>query len=277
MHSGKQILVLAVAGLLSASALLAIVILLVGHFGETQGRIIGTTALLAGYGLLALPSTILVDQGRSRRLGAGSLVLAAAGASLALAALWSDDPPAALGKAVGTATAFALAAAQAAALAGRHRERDPASVRRLFVLSNVLAPGAAAMFTALLWLETGRESYARLLAALVVLDLLVVALQPLLARARPVAASYRLRMNVGLPDEATIEVEAPDLAAAVAKAIRAAEREGRRVRGLEVVEQGPSTAPRRQPAARGNVAMAIVMDVDGSPESSQTGRIDLEE
>ena len=253
MHSGKRILVLAVAGLLSASALLAIVILLVGHFGETQARIVGTTALLAGYGLLALPSTMLFDQGRSRLLAAGGLVLAAAGASLALAALWSGNPPAALGKAVGTATAFALASAQAAALAGRRRESDPASVRRLFALSNALAPGAAAMFTTLLCAEIERESYVRLLAAVVVLDLLVVALQPLLARARPVAASYRLRINVEPPDEAlTVEVEAPDLAAAAAKAIRGAEREGRRVRGLEVVEQAPSRAVLRQPVASGS-------------------------
>jgi hypothetical protein len=212
------------------------------------------TALLAGYGLLALPSTILVDQGRSRLLAAGGLVLAAAGASLALAAVWTDNPPpAALGKAVGTATAFALASAQAAALAGRRRESDSASVRRLFALSNALAPGAAAMFTTLLCAEIERESYVRLLAALVVLDLLVVALQPLLARARPVAASYRLRINVGPPDEAlTVEVEAPDLAAAAAKAIRGAEREGRRVRGLEVVEQAPSRAVLRQPVASGS-------------------------
>jgi hypothetical protein len=77
MGSGKRILLLAVAGLLSASALLAIGILLVGRFGETEGRILATTALLAGYGLVGLPSTILFDQGRSRRLAVGGLALAA--------------------------------------------------------------------------------------------------------------------------------------------------------------------------------------------------------
>ena len=48
MGSGKRIMLLAVAGLLSASALLAIGILLVGHFGKTEGRILATTALLGG-------------------------------------------------------------------------------------------------------------------------------------------------------------------------------------------------------------------------------------
>jgi hypothetical protein len=85
MGSGKRFLLLAVAGLLSASALLAIGILLVGHFGETEGRILTMTALLAGYGLVALPSTMLLDQGRSTHLAFGGLVLAVVGASLALA------------------------------------------------------------------------------------------------------------------------------------------------------------------------------------------------
>ena len=196
MGSGKRIVLLTVAGLLSVSALLAIGILLVGHFGRTEGRILAATALLAGYALLALPSTILLDQGRSRRLAVGGLALAAAGASLALAAVWTNNPSDAVGKAVGTVTAFAFASAQASALAACRRERDPSSVRRLLALANALAPALAAMFTVLLWAQIEQDSYFRLLAALVVLDLLVVALQPLLARAWPVAAHYRLRLVV---------------------------------------------------------------------------------
>src|SRR5689334_8083938 len=103
MRSGKRVVLLGVAGLLSASALLAIGILLAGRFGETEGRILGTTALLAGYGLIALPATILLDQGRLAGLSLAGLGLAGAGAALALAAVWSNAPEA-LGKAVGTAT-----------------------------------------------------------------------------------------------------------------------------------------------------------------------------
>ena len=77
--SGKRILLLGVAGLLSATALLAIVILLAGHFGSTQGKILGSTALLAGYALLALPAVVLLDQGRDRRLALATASLAAAG------------------------------------------------------------------------------------------------------------------------------------------------------------------------------------------------------
>ena len=94
-----------------------------------------TTALLAGYGLLALPSTILLDQGRSRRLAIGGVALPAVGASVALAAVWMNNPPATLGKAVGTATAFALASMQASALLAGRPEREPTSVRWLYGFS----------------------------------------------------------------------------------------------------------------------------------------------
>lgn len=253
MGSGKRILLLAVAGLLSASALLAIGILLIGHFGRTEGRILATTALLAGYGLLALPSTILLDQGRSRRLAIGGVALPAVGASVALAAVWMNNPPATLGKAVGTATAFALASMQASALLAGRPEREPTSVRWLYGFSTALAATGAAMFTALLWAQIERESYVRLLAALIVLDLLLVALQPILARARPLGIRYRLRVVVEPDETVVLEVEAPDLATAASKAIRTLERDDHRVLGLEVGERASPKTAERQMATSGSI------------------------
>jgi hypothetical protein len=254
MGSGKRILLLAVAGLLSASALLAIGILLVGHFGETEGRILATTALLAGYGLVALPSMMLLDQGRSTHLGLGGLVLAVVGASLALAAVWTGGSSDELGRAVGTVTAFALASTQVSALAARRRERDPASVRRLFASSCALAVAVAAMYTALLWAHISAGSYARLLASLGVLDLLAVALQPILARARPVSALHRVGIVVESGETVVMDVEAADLAAAAAKAIGIFERDGRRILRLEFGEQTAG----RQTDASGRTGERVV-------------------
>lgn len=255
MGSRKRILLLVVAGLLSASALLAIGILLAGRFGRTEGRILGTTALLAGYGLVALPATILLDQRRANRLAAGALVLTAASGSLALAAVWtnaSDD----FGRTVGTVMAFALASAQSCALAARRRERDPTVVRRLFALSLTLAFAVAALVTALLWASIAGDGYVRGLGTLAVLDLLVVALQPILARARPVEPLRRLRIVVEPGRTIVLDIEAVDLAAAVAKAIRTVERDGGRVVSIEVGEplaEAPETGltpTRGVPAAR---------------------------
>jgi len=247
--NGKRILLLGVAGLLSATALLAIGILLVGHFGETQGKVLGSTALLAGFGLVALPAVILLDQGRARTLALASAALAAAAAALALGAIWSSADSATLGRTVGTMTIFAVAGAQVAALTARRRAGDPPVVRRLFVASCATAVAASAFAAAVLWSGPNSNVYARLVGSLVVLDLLLVALQPILARARPAAvATHRLRVLVDEGEPVPVSIEGGDLASAAARAIRSVEREGGRVVGLEVeLEDRPRIQLGREP------------------------------
>lgn len=235
--SGRvRILLLAVVVSLSAAALLAIGILLFGEFGDTEGRILGTTALIAFYGLLALPAGVLFDQARLAGLATTLLALAAVGLSLALAAIWSGEPPEELGKSVATVTAFAAALTQTSALAARRRERDPRVVRRLFAVSVALAVVLAALVTAGAWAEIDRQGYFRIVAALAVLDALLVALQPILALTRPVGGVHRLRVLAEPGGEIVATVEAADFAAAAAKAIRAIERNGGRVLRLERIE-----------------------------------------
>ena len=177
----RRILLLGVAGLLCAAALLAIAILLVGRFGDTEGRIIGTTLLLAGYGVVSLPGVILLDQGRTRMLAEGAIGLVAVAAALALVSVWGFSDTDAVGKSVGSATVLALATAQVAALVARRKEGEPTVVLRLFAASCATATIAAAAAVALLWAQPSGSFYARLLGALVVLDLLLVALQPVTA------------------------------------------------------------------------------------------------
>ena len=232
--SGKRILLLGVAGLLSATALLAIAILLAGHFGSTQGKILGSTALLAAYGLVALPAVVLLDQGRSRTLGLATASLAAAGAAVALAGIWSGSDT--LGKSVGSVTAFALAGAQTSALTARRREEDPQVVRRLFAVSCGTALVAAVLFAVFVWSQPNGNLFPRLFGSLVVLDLLLVALQPILARARPAGSVHHLRVVLSSGEVVTVTIEGGDLAAAAAKAIRSVERGGGHVTGVEVTK-----------------------------------------
>jgi hypothetical protein len=247
--SRKQIVLLAVAGLVTVSGVIAIGILLFGDFGETEGRVLATTGLLAAYGLLALPAAMLLDRRRLPALAVVVLVLAAAGASFAVSAIWTSGPSDAHGKAVGTATAFLLASAQVSALVLRRPERDRSLIRRLFGMSSVLAVGIAAMFSLMLWAEFDSERYGRVLGALVVLDLVAVVLQPTLSRARPGATVIPLQLLLESDEVRDVEVLAPDLAAAAAKAIRQIEREGHHVVRLEVagIANGRATtdAPER--------------------------------
>jgi hypothetical protein len=251
--TGKRFLLLAVADLLTAAAALAIGILLFGDFGSTEGRILATTALLAGYGLFALPAAILRDQRRLAALTIAVVALAVAGASLTILAIWTGEPPDVLGRSIGTVNGWLVAAAQVAAVALRRRTHDPGIVRRLFAASSTLIVLLAAMLTALLWAGIDSERYGRAFGALVVLNVLLVALQPLLARMHPSETVHRLRVRVA-PDKAVeLIVEAPDLAAAASKAIRKLERDGRRILALEFIDRAAEcgTAAHGEGAAGG--------------------------
>ena len=78
--TGRRALLLAVAALMCAAAALAIAILLFGDFGDTEGRVLATTFLLAVYAALAVPAAMLWDQRRLPALAALLAVLAAVAA-----------------------------------------------------------------------------------------------------------------------------------------------------------------------------------------------------
>lgn len=228
-RTARRIVLTAVAVSLIATAMLAIGILLFGSFGETEGRILGTTMMLAGYALVALPAGFLLDQSRHRPLAATLVALAAAGLALALVSVWSGGSSAVLGKVILTVTVFAVAASQTAALTARRRRSDPASVSALFAVSCTLVLTLATMASLAAWAEVDDAVYFRIVGALAVLDLLLVLLQPVIALARPRGEVYRLRLAVDHGDELEREIEAADFAAAASRAIRDSERAGRRV------------------------------------------------
>jgi hypothetical protein len=233
---GKRVLLGAIVASLTAAALLAIGILLLGHFGPTEGRILMTTIMLAGYGLLALPAGFLFDQGRHHGLAVAVLVLAVAGFGASVTMLWAgDDPPPSLAKTAATLAALTAASTQVAALIARGREQDSRTVRRLFAASTALVLSLATMATVAAWAEIGVQSYYRVLAAGVVLDVLLVVLQPILAFGRRAPDVYRLRLVLEAGGEVETTVAAPDFGEAAAKAIHATEHNGTRVRGLSRV------------------------------------------
>jgi hypothetical protein len=220
---------------LTLTALLAIGILLFGRFGETEGRILGTTIFLALFGLLSLPAAILLDQGRLRGLSALLFALSVAAFALATAGIWIGDPPEAFGKLTGTVIAFGLAAAQTGALAARRREDDTQPLRLLFAGSAALAFVLAVLGSTAVWAEVDSQLFLRAFGAAVVLDVLLVALQPVLALRRP-QRRYVLRLRLDEAGAVDVTVEASRLSRAAARAIDDAERAGAAVVAVEVVD-----------------------------------------
>jgi hypothetical protein len=226
--SSRRLLLRGIVAALTATALLAVGILLFGDFGETEGKILGTTAMLAGYGLLALPAGFLVDQRRFAWLAWAVLGLAAAGFAVAATTVWTEAGET-LGKATLTVTVFAVAATQAAAqLAGRR------TTRALFAASVALVLAVAVMASAAAWGEIDSSVYYRLLGAIAVLDVLVVALQPILAVGRRQRRAFALRVRLADGDWVSTSVEAADFAGAAAKALHAAQSNGGRPVAVEL-------------------------------------------
>jgi MFS family permease len=242
--SRRRLLLSTVAAVLTLAALLAIGILLFGRFGETEGRILGTTIFLAGFGLLSLPAAILLDQARLPGLAALVIALSVAGFALATAAIWIGDPPEALGNLTVTVIAFGLAAAQTAALAARRREGDGRGLRLLYAGSTALAFVLAAVGSTAIWAEVDSQLFLRTFGAAVVLDVLLVALQPLLALLRRPQHRYVLRLRLDEERELEVAVEASRLSRAAARAIDDAERAGAAVVAVEVVDGRPDPTAR---------------------------------
>lgn len=250
LRSGKRLVLAAVVASLCLTAAIAIAILLVGSFGETEGRILGSTLSVGIYGLLTVPAAVLVDQGRFRPLALADAALAAAGLALLLGLIWAaGDPPIALVKLAFSCGACALAAAQIAALAARRAPEDSPLVRRAFVGSTAVVLGLAAMVVVAVWVDLDRETtlpllYYRALGAVGVVDVLLVALQPILAKMHAgEGATTRLSLLVEPGGPLEITEPGDDFPRAVARAIRRVERDGGRVVRIARIDP-PSSADR---------------------------------
>ncbi len=223
--SPRRLALTAVAALLSATAALAVGILLFGSLGETQGRILLTTLLFAVEGILALAPLALLDARRARGLAAASLALSTATVALSIAFVWGAALDATGGKLLATVTSFAVAAIQSAIVVGRARAADATTVRRLGRLSHGLGWTVATATSVSAWAAIQSSGWLRALGALLVADVLSVGLQPLLARRAVPAASRRFRVSlVGPEGERTLEVAAPDPVEAVTRATTGADR-----------------------------------------------------
>jgi len=246
--SARRIFLLALVASMCATAALAVGILLFSEFGETSARILSTTGALAFFSLLALPAGVVLDRGRARPLGWASLGLTALGFALVLVLCWIawDDDPERLWKSALTVTVFAVAGAQAAATTSRLRAEDPVPIRWLYAAGLAVGAALASMSAIAAWAEIDEAGYYRALGALAVVGVLLTLLQPVLRKTAaprsPQTGGFRLRLTTADGSQIERDESAGDFADAVARAVRAAERDGARVTKIERLEAGPGSS-----------------------------------
>jgi hypothetical protein len=230
---GKRLFGLVLVVALCASALLAIGILLLGEFDETQARILVTTGLIGFFSLLALPGGVLLDQGRHAALAWTTIGLAVFSFLVAMNLTWGDVDSENLWRVAGSATAVTGAFSQAATATSRRRATDTPGIRTLYLLSLGAVSLLALLILNAIWNEVGDEGFYRFLGAVAVLNLLLVLLQPVARRLRGTSTadlSERARADTqrlaftlrGTPSEAAVE-----------EARQALERGGAKVESVE--------------------------------------------
>jgi hypothetical protein len=226
LSSGKRLFLVAFVLSLTATALIAIGILLFAEFDDTSGRILATTGLIGLFSLLSLPAGVLLDRGGARLLGSATIGVAALGLVLALVLVWGEiesDTGTKLAVTTGLASG---ALAQGAATKSRRRETDTPAVRSLYLGAVCASAALAFMLSAAAWLDIGDDTFFRFVGALAVADLLVVLLQPAVRRmALPAPSSKSFRLVLTL-DRAPSNV-------AVSAAVRALEEHGLRVENVD--------------------------------------------
>ena len=232
--SVKHLLVFFTITSLAATAALAIGVLLLGDFHDTEARVLLTTLAISFGGLLTLPAAILLEQGHSTTLAGATIALTAALFATFEYMLWLADDSESGWKIVGTLAAAAVASTQISAQTTRLRAGDRQSVRTVFYSAVSLVVLIAVLVMAAIWEEIDDGGYYRILAALAVLNVFLIVVQPLLRRLGPAAGgAFRVRIATEPGGAEEVELGGRDFADAVARAIRKLEREGRRVTSLE--------------------------------------------
>jgi len=84
----KRTFLLAMIVSLSISALIGIVIFLLGDFGETEGRLLMTTLTVGGYSLIGLCCSVLYERKTHNWLAVSGMVLSVLGFLFSVLAIW---------------------------------------------------------------------------------------------------------------------------------------------------------------------------------------------
>ena len=237
--SARRILLFAVVSALSLTALIAIVAILSGDFHETEWKVLATTGGFALASLFAMRGTILLDQGRHRDLGWTVVALSALAFLLELKVVWLDEGDSEVTwKALAITAGFAGALGQIATSLARRRPNDPPSLRPLGWAAGACALTVELLIAIAAIQEIGDAGFYRFLAAVFVLDVLLVALESVIRRLggpAPVPAGAASFVCV-LRDGERIRPQAHDrdLPTAVAGAIRELTARGKRIRSIEL-------------------------------------------
>jgi hypothetical protein len=151
---------------IAVNAALGIYAVLAPDFGETQGKILGTSLCVTGAVLLALACEPAWERGLLGPVPYAGAVLGGVGFTLAVAGIWAEPESEIWGKTMGTIFAVAVACAAASLLAPARLAPRHAWI---FTVTLALLGLGAAMISLLLWLgDDPADEYLRALGVVMI-------------------------------------------------------------------------------------------------------------
>ncbi len=174
----RRAFLLGAAALASVAALVAIVTVVSGDFGDTEGKIFATLATTFAAGSALVAGLALLGRRESPVLGYAGIGLSLTGFVLWSAQIWGEFAGDGYWKLVGVLTAWSLAVL--IVTTNRLMLSSPSLVRVLYPATGAAAGGAALVVTVMILRENG-DGW-QLFAVLLILALLAEVLAPILER-----------------------------------------------------------------------------------------------
>jgi hypothetical protein len=173
---------------LAVSALIGIGIILKGDFGDTEGKLLGTTITLGLFTVLAIPGTIQLGRDRYYALAGTAVVSAILAFILMVVAIWSDGPFESeyLNKVMVTVTVVAFASNHVALLL--LATSTSRVIRGISMTTFALIGFISITLIISMWTEELPEELGRLVAVLAILDVLGSLAIPMLSKLYRVSA-----------------------------------------------------------------------------------------
>lgn len=171
------------------TAVVAIIAVLNGHWGELELRILGSSGTVSAASVCAMACAAFVERGRTRALGRLGIALACAAALLLLVGIWTDTGSDAFWKTTVCACIWAAAVAHAQllwlpALAARHRWLQQSATISIALLGAILSGIVIA--------QSRADDVFRVAIVLSILVALQTLAVPILARMQPAPASPQM-------------------------------------------------------------------------------------
>lgn len=173
---------------LVVSALIGIVIILKGDFGDTEGKLLGTTITLGLFTVLAIPGTIQLGRGRYYALAVTAIIASILAFFLMVSAIWSDGPFESefLNKVMVTFAVIAFASNHVALLLLATSTAQ--TIRLISIATFTLIGVISSTLIISMWTEEMPEALGRLLAVFAILDVLGSLAVPMLSKLYKVSA-----------------------------------------------------------------------------------------